>query len=164
MNVSTQLDLVGLQSQPLNHLPVISLRMVREKTIQYGSNEPITSAKQAFEIFREFMADNDRESMWLACLDVRNKITCLHRVSEGTLNASLSHPREIYKVAVLSNSAHILLAHNHPSGDPSPSSDDISITRRIREAGDILGIKLLDHIIVGDDRFYSFAEAGGLGL
>src|SRR4030095_687498 len=108
---------------------------------------------KAYEIFKEFMSDLDREAMWLACLDVRNKITCLHKVSEGTLTGSLSHPREIYKVAVLSNSAHIIIAHNHPSGDASPSLDDISITKRIREAGDILGIKLLDHLVIWLNQF-----------
>src|SRR5262245_60605455 len=148
MNISTQPDMLKLIVELREHYPVVSLRMVREKVVEYASNEPITSAKQAFDVFKGLVADLDREAAWLMCLDTRNKITCLHRISEGTLNGSLLHPREVFKTAVLSNSAHIIIAHNHPSGDPSPSPDDIKITKRIQQAGEVLGIKLLDHLVI----------------
>src|SRR5688500_4908371 len=105
-------------------LKIVSLRMVREDSEVYEPIEPISSATAAYDVFKGIMADLDREAVWLACLDVKNKITCLHRVSEGSLTGSLMHPREVFKAAILSNSAHIIIAHNHPSGDPTPSYDD----------------------------------------
>lgn len=82
------------------------------------------------------------------------------QVSEGSLNQSIVHPREVFIPAVKESAAAIILVHNHPTGDPAPSSEDIAITRRLREAGDIMGIKVLDHIIIGDGEFVSFVERG----
>jgi DNA repair protein RadC len=81
-------------------------------------------------------------------------------VSVGSLNQSIVHPREVFKTACLSNAAALILIHQHPSGDSTPSSEDISITRRLKEAGEIMGIKVLDHIIVGDGEYCSFTERG----
>ena len=92
-------------------------------------------------------------------LDGKNRISCFDRVSVGSLNQSIVQMRELFKTACLSSAAAILVVHNHPSGDPSPSSEDLSITRRIKEAGDLLGIKLLDHIIIGES-YISFVERG----
>jgi DNA repair protein RadC len=83
-------------------------------------------------------------------------------VSVGTLTQSCGHPRELYKAAILTNAAAIILVHNHPSGDPSPSLEDAQLTARISKAGEILGIKLLDHVIIGELGHYSFANAGRL--
>jgi DNA repair protein RadC len=85
---------------------------------------------------------------------------CKETVSIGSLNQSIVHPREVFKTALLSNAAAILLLHNHPSGDPAPSQEDLAITRRLIECGDILGIRVLDHIIIGEDCFKSFSEDG----
>lgn len=81
-------------------------------------------------------------------------------VSIGSLNQSIVHPRSVFQTACLSNAAALILIHQHPSGDPSPSSEDISITRRLKEAGEIMGIKVLDHIIIGDGEYVSFVERG----
>ena len=81
-------------------------------------------------------------------------------VSIGSLNQSIVHPREVFKTALLSSAAAIILVHQHPTGDPTPSSEDLSITRRLKEAGEIMGIKVLDHIIVGDRQYQSFVESG----
>jgi DNA repair protein RadC len=81
-------------------------------------------------------------------------------VSIGSLNQSIVHPRDTFKTALLSNAAAILCIHQHPTGDPTPSSEDIAITRRLKEAGEIMGIKLLDHIIIGDGEYLSFVERG----
>ena len=95
------------------------------------------------------------------CLDTKNKVTGLFKVSQGSLNSSIVHPREVFKRALMQNSNSIILAHNHPSGDVTPSGEDISITRRLQEAGDILGIKVLDHLIIGaGGRYKSFKEDG----
>jgi DNA repair protein RadC len=93
-------------------------------------------------------------------LDGKNRIICMDLVSMGSLNQSIVHPREVFKTACISNAAAIICVHQHPSGDPSPSSEDIAITRRLKEAGEIMGIKILDHIIVGEGEYLSFVERG----
>jgi len=100
--------------------------------------------------------NSDREHFVALHLDARNQVTALEIVSTGSLNASLVHPREVFKAAILNNAASVILAHNHPSGDTTPSREDIELTRRLVQAGDILGIDVFDHIIVGpDDEFSS---------
>jgi DNA repair protein RadC len=85
-------------------------------------------------------------------------VIAYHEVSRGTLDSTLVHPREVFKAALLSNSAAIVVCHNHPSGDPTPTTDDIDVTRRLVATGELLGIPVLDHIVVGEDRYYSFKE------
>ena len=91
-------------------------------------------------------------------LDGKNRVICMDLVSIGSFNQSIVHPRDVFKTACLSNVAAIILIHQHPTGDPSPSSEDLAITRRHKEAGEIMGIKILDHIIVGDGEYLSFVE------
>jgi DNA repair protein RadC len=86
-------------------------------------------------------------------LDGKNRIIAMDIVSIGSLNQSIVHPREVFKTALLSSAAAIIMVHQHPTGDPSPSSEDIAITRRLKEAGEIIGVKVLDHIIVGDGEY-----------
>ena len=117
-----------------------------------------TSARQVFEMFMD-LRQEAKEHFIALHLDGKNRIACLDRVSVGSLNQSIVHPRELFKTALLSSAAAILLIHNHPTGDTSPSREDLEITRRISEAGDLLGIKVLDHIIIGDS-YLSFAEQG----
>ena len=93
-------------------------------------------------------------------LDGKNRIVCIDVVSIGSLNQSIVHPRETFKTALMSSAAALILVHNHPTGDPTPSKEDLSITRRLREAGEILGVKVLDHIIIGDEHFTSFTSQG----
>lgn len=100
------------------------------------------------------------ENLWLITLDTKNNITGIFTVSTGSLNSSIVHPREVFKRAVLQNAASIIICHNHPSGDITPSQEDINITKRLYEAGKILGIELLDHIIAGDNSYTSLKEEG----
>lgn len=102
----------------------------------------------------------DREQFLVCCLDAKNVSIGVNIVSIGTLTLSIVHPREVFKPAILLNACAIIAAHNHPSGDPTPSPEDRTLTTRLREAGDLLGIRLLDHLILGDDRLYSFADQG----
>jgi DNA repair protein RadC len=99
-------------------------------------------------------------------VNTKQKLIGVHVVSIGTLNASLVHPREVFKAALLTNAAGLILAHNHPSGDPTPSPEDRALVSRLRQAGDILGVELLDALIVTDPMdggaYYSFREAGVL--
>lgn len=94
-------------------------------------------------------------------LDGKNRIVAMDRVSTGSLNQSIVHPRETFKTALLSSAAAVVLIHNHPSGDPAPSREDREITRRLKEAGELLGIRVLDHVIIGSDsNYFSFVEQG----
>jgi len=103
------------------------------------------------------MQRNNRESFWRLDLNYRNQLIGCEEVSKGHMSGSLVHPREVYKGAILSSAAAIIIAHNHPSGDPEPSTEDESVTTRLKEAGQLLGISLLDHIIVGSGCYWSMA-------
>lgn len=109
---------------------------------------------------RPLVRDLDVERFHVFCLDARHRIRRAELVSIGTLTASLVHPREVFRVAVREAAAAILLAHNHPSGDPTPSTEDAAVTKRLSEAGRLIGIRVLDHVIVAASGFYSFREAG----
>ena len=103
--------------------------------------------------------DRMKEHFWVIGLSTRNAIQYIDLVSLGTLNASLVHPREVFRFSILKAVSSIILSHNHPSGDAEPSEEDMRITRRLVEAGKIIGIEVLDHIVIGDrDSFYSFKE------
>lgn len=117
-----------------------------------------TSPEQVFDTF-SFLRRETKEYFFAIHLDGKNRICCVDEVSVGSLNQSIVHPREVFKTALLSSAASLILVHNHPTGDPTPSSEDIAITRRLKEAGEIIGVKLLDHIIIGDS-FVSFVERG----
>lgn len=108
-----------------------------------------------------------QESFWVICLDRKNKPTSRTMITLGTLTSTLAHPREVFKIAILASAAAIVVTHNHPSGDPAPSSQDLALTRQLRDAAKIIGIDLTDHVIVGakeDDPLgvghYSFRNAG----
>ncbi len=105
--------------------------------------------------------EQDKEHYWVLGLDVKNRIIYVDLSTLGTLTNSVVHPRETFRLAVNKGIANIILAHNHPSGDVSPSKDDIAMTKRIKEAGDILGIRVIDHIIIAlDGQHYSMTETG----
>jgi len=104
--------------------------------------------------------DKAKEHFKLILLNTRNKIIGISTVSIGTLDSSLVYPREVFKEAIAHNAYSVILAHNHPSGDPEPSEDDITITRRLIEAGKILGIEVTDHVIIAKNGFFSFKEKG----
>lgn len=93
-------------------------------------------------------------------LNTKNKVLAIETITMGTLDSSLAHPREVFKSAIRRSCAAIILAHNHPSGDPRPSKEDLNLTRRLKEAGDLLGISVLDHIIIGDGKYTSLKEEG----
>lgn len=138
---------------------IVSIKMVKESSILY-KNRQILSPKDSVNLLRDFINDSDREMLIVCCLDTKNQPTCINIVSIGTINTSLVHPREVFKTAILSNSASIIMAHNHPTGDICPSKEDIGITSRIKEVGKILGIELLDHLIIGYENYRSLKEDG----
>jgi len=121
-------------------------------------NTRYTSSSQVFDTF-SFLRHETKEYFIALHLDGKNRVVCIDMVSTGSLNQSIVHPRELFKTALLSSAAAVILLHNHPTGDPTPSTEDLEITRRLRDAGDMIGIKVLDHIVIGDS-YYSFAERG----
>ena len=106
------------------------------------------------------LAFQDREIFCIVILDARNQVLGVNTVSIGSVSASIVHPREVFRPAILMGASSIILGHCHPSGDPSPSKDDIELTRRLLKAGEILGIEVLDHIIIANSQFLSFKEKG----
>ncbi len=145
---------------PAKRVSIVSVKMVRESSLLYPQRR-IRMASDAAGLFRQFLDATDREQFLLLCLNTKNEPTAIHTVSVGSLDASIVHPRETFKIAILSNSASIIVAHSHPSGDPTPSREDIEVTKRLQEAGELLGITVLDHIVVGVEGAYvSLKEKG----
>lgn len=106
------------------------------------------------------MNELNQEVLKVVLLNTKNIVVGIKDVFKGSLNTSVVHPREIFKQAISKNSASIIICHNHPSGDPTPSREDINITLRIKECGNIIGIQLVDHIIIGNNKFVSLKERG----
>ena len=124
-------------------------------TKRLDKNSPISMPQDVFFMFGEELRDCKEEHFLVLTLDIKNKIINKYLISIGLVDASLVHPREIFRKAISDNASNIILAHNHPSGDPLPSNEDINATKRIVEAGKIIGIGVLDHIIIGDGDFCS---------
>jgi DNA repair protein RadC len=110
--------------------------------------------------FGPLLAQEKKERFYAILLDSKNRVMTNLRISEGSLGASLVHPREAFRPAIREAAAAVIFLHNHPSGDPSPSSEDRQVTGRLRDAGELLGIPVLDHVIVAADGYYSFADDG----
>ncbi len=143
-----------------------SITFVREVTARYSGPRrragPMNSPVPAASFARDVLPDNVREHVVALYLDGSNKVAAYSIVSTGTANQAVLHPREVFQPAVLCGAVSLILIHNHPSGNLEASQSDLQVTKQIAEAGDILGIKLLDHLIVTDDEHYSFNDAGKL--
>lgn len=140
-----------------NVLTVVRLQVVKEEVEYYGSKK-VQSPKDLEEVVRKFIGNADREVFLAVNLSSANKINSIHVVSIGSLNQSLVHPRECFKAALLCNAQAVVFAHNHPSGEVIPSLEDKQLTAGLKQAGQLLGIKVLDHVIVGDKGYFSFQE------
>ena len=146
-----------MENKHAKRVDIVSIKMVREGSTKY-ENRKIETPFDAYVLLKNFLEDSDREKLLVVCLDTKNQLINICTVSVGTLNSSLVHPREVFKTAILSNSNQIMLAHNHPSGISAPSNEDKAMTSRIKDAGVILGIELIDHIIIGSNEYFSFKE------
>lgn len=124
----------------------------------------ITTPQDVAELCMEDMRYYDKEHFKIILLNTKNQVISTELISIGSLNASIVHPREIFTLPIRKSAAAIILVHNHPSGDPTPSNEDLKVTRRLCEAGRILGIEVIDHIIIGEGRFFSFREKGILDV
>lgn len=119
---------------------------------------PITSPELMFNQIRSKVTNPFKEHFFLCSLDTRNNLIAVDEISVGTLTASLVHPREAFEMAIKRHAAHIIIAHNHPSGDTDPSEDDLKITKRLVDAGKIMGIEVIDHLIITPQTYLSFKE------
>ena len=131
-------------------------RTLNRNALQFSNTHTISAW------FRERLQDHRKESFWALTLDQKHKIIDCHRISEGTLSMVPVHPREAFLPAVRDSAAAVIFVHNHPSGDPAPSRDDRDLTHRLSECGHFLGIRVLDHLIVGSEGHYSFYDHGEL--
>ena len=124
------------------------------------AEQEVSTPDKVFRFMRPKCRRLDREHFWRIDLDARSRVLGYEVVSIGTVSASLVHPREVFKGAILNNAAAVIVCHNHPSGDTSPSVEDRDATRRIQKAGELLGIPLLDHVVLADKSFHSFKDSG----
>ena len=142
----------------------LRLQVVKEEEFPYSCKTTINSPADIRDLLTKHMEMHleAEEVFIMVTVDTKNRVTGIFEVARGHLSSCLVHPREVFKRALLMNASRIFVAHNHPSGDVTPSADDAAITRRLRDAGDILGVSLLDHLIIGDSLkdYYSFKEAG----
>jgi DNA repair protein RadC len=158
------------------------LKIVRERRSGYGHRQRFRCSADIHERFKDHFAQLDREHFVVLLLDCKNVMLGFHTVSVGSLTSSLVHPREVWKVGVVYNdlvdttkqcvtkeacahairasAAAMVLMHNHPSGEPVPSQEDLHITTRLREVGELLGIRVLDHLVFGDGCYVSFVDDG----
>jgi DNA repair protein RadC len=142
-------------------IPGFRIALVREPGLTLADRPQLRAPAEAAPLLAQYFGETDREVFAVALLTVRHRVLGLHTVSVGCLTSSLVHPREVFKPAILAGAAALLLAHNHPSGDPEPSAEDIALTRRLVSAGQLLGIEVLDHLILGESgRFVSLRERG----
>jgi DNA repair protein RadC len=152
-----------VEAQPVRpySVHVYRVTLVRESRLQHTQPQ-IHSSRDAAGLFRQYLGNVDREHCMVAMVDQKHKVIGVNTVSMGSLTASVVHPREVMKPAILSNAAALICCHNHPSGAPQPSQEDRALTRRLVDAGKLLGIALLDHVILGDgtEMYFSFADEG----
>ncbi len=170
------------KSGGLRHLPHLSLEDLQENkgigpdkavtikaALELGSRlatapreeaGSITTPGQAAELFMEDLRYKKKEYFKVLLLNTKNHVISREEISVGSLSASIVHPREIFSLPLRKSAASVILFHNHPSGDPTPSQQDLEVTRRLVDAGNILGIAVRDHIIIGDGCFFSFREKG----
>ncbi|TEB16465.1 hypothetical protein Psfp_01293 [Pelotomaculum sp. FP] len=156
-------ELSGVKGVGLAKACTIKASLELARRLSQFTDQPrpvITSPDDAAGLVMEEMRRLDREHFRALLLNTRNQVIGVDKVSVGTLNCSTVHPRELFRNAIKRSAASIILVHNHPSGDPAPSREDLDITGRLREAGKIVGIDVLDHIIIGDNRFTSFKAKG----
>jgi DNA repair protein RadC len=132
----------------------------RAQAAPLAVGSPLRDAASVWAHFRGRLPQLDREAFYVLVLDGKNRVQGEVRVSEGSLTAALVHPREVFAPAIRDGAAALVLVHNHPSGDPTPSAEDAALTERLRQVGELVGVRILDHVVVGRGRYVSMAEAG----
>lgn len=149
-------------AQPINlPAPMWRIQLVREGGASARSPRPqITAPYDAADLLMDYMGQLDREHLVVVLLDTKNRVIGFNTVTIGTINSAPVSSRETFKPALLANATAVIMVHNHPSGDPTPSPEDVTVTRRLMEAGRLLEVEVLDHLVIGDGRFVSLKERG----
>jgi len=160
MSDDEMLDVPGMGVARVRRLRMAFSLSSRLSVLPPKPFERITSPQRAASLFMEDLRYKKREHFMILLLNTKNHVLSREEISVGSLNASIVHPREIFKIPLQKSAASIILVHNHPSGDPSPSHEDVSVTRRLVDAGKLLGVAVCDHIIIGDGCYFSFKEKG----
>ena len=142
-------------------LPRYRVALVREGSSHTGKKH-VHAPEDVHAIVSAEYADAVVETAMMLTLDTKNKVIGIFEISRGSLNASIIHPRDVFQRAILVNAASVILVHNHPSGDPTPSPEDVALTKKLVEAGRVMDITVLDHVIIGEGRFVSLREQGQL--
>lgn len=147
---------------PTNSEPIVEVIRVEQVIMERPSKYNWTqmSSVTAGRIGIDEIGNDAVEVVMVMALDTKNKINAIHRVFTGSLNSSVAHPREIFRTAILNNAARLIIYHNHPSGSLEPSEADLAFTKRLRDAGQTIGIEVLDHIIVSSNEYLSMREDG----
>jgi DNA repair protein RadC len=147
---------------PMNLLGLKLIKAVADRYLEKKliNKNPINNSKELFDYLYHSIRDKRREYFKAVFLDSKNRVIATETLSEGTLTASSVYPREVILAALNHHAAALIFAHNHPSGDPKPSPEDISITRQLVFAGRLMGITVHEHIVIGDNRYFSFADQG----
>jgi DNA repair protein RadC len=137
-----------------------ALELGRRRQVEGPPAERLSTPAEAVGPLRALLYGLAEEHVAVLALDARRRIVAAERISQGSLTMALAHPREVFRAAIKLGAAAVVVGHNHPSGDPEPSPDDRALTRRLREAAEILALPLVDHVIVGEPGYFSFAEQG----
>ncbi len=154
-------ELVQQREMPvMSRIPKYRVALVREKSLPWPSRR-LAASQSVWEFGKQLTESADREQFWALMLDTKNSLIGVSLISQGSLSSAIVHPREVLKAAILLSAAAIVVLHNHPSGDPAPSSEDRECTDQLAEACKVVGIRLLDHVIVGEVGYFSFADTRG---
>jgi len=147
-----------MQKEENTNIDIVKIQMVKDGSIEYGK-KAICKPEELADLGLKFLKNADREMFILVCLNTKNFVNCIHIVAIGTLDRTVTTPREVLKAALMANAASVAFIHNHPSGDPGPSPEDISFTKTLAKCADLFQIRVLDHVIVTDDgRYESLLE------
>jgi DNA repair protein RadC len=162
MGISELMEFPGIGPARAAQLKAALELARRYKEVLSKSRARFSSSRMVFDYFGPEFCGKSQEEFWVIALDAKNRLVQAARITKGTLLGSLVHPREIFEVAIRNRAAGIIIFHNHPSGDPQPSMEDRKVTGQISEAGKLLGIPLLDHLIMGNESYFSFKDSGTL--
>lgn len=143
-------------------IPRYTIGLIREPKSPYKTPQYYGSSDKVFRYLKPLLEDQDREHLYGVFLDAKHHVIGMHLIAIGSMTEATVHPREVFKCAILLNAAALIITHNHPSGDPTPSAEDRQLTTQLAKAGELLGITLLDHVVIGHGRYYSFADQGTL--
>lgn len=139
---------------------IVLLKLAKALTIPPHDQYTVRSPKDVFDLLEPDFRYETKEHFTCLFLNTKNRVIFKEIISIGSLNSAIVHPREVFRAAIKRCSASLICAHNHPSGDSTPSTEDLILTKRLRDAGEIIGIEVLDHVIIGGNRFYSLKENG----